>query len=259
MNAVFFGIILVSVLVAGYRELTWDAADAAAAGSMPGHSDVMGGVLVVKTSELADRLREERFYSGSRAGSVGTTGCFSFYPSKNLGAWGDGGAITTSDTALRDRLLGLRNWGETRKYHHEIRGYNARLDAVQAAVLGVKLPRLEQSNRRRREAAAFYDRNLKEGLPRPGLEGVFHLYVIRVANRDRLREQLAETGIQTGMHYPVPLHLQPCFEELGHSVGEFPVAERIASQLLSLPIYPQIGKRQLSHVVEQVNRLADAP
>lgn len=196
---------------------------------------------------------------GAPAGSVGIAGCFSFYPSKNLGAWGDGGAVVTSDDDLVTRLVQMRNLGEVSKYHHEVKGYNSRLDALQAAVLHVKLSRLEEGNRRRCAAARFYNEHIKDGIPRPDLEGVFHLYVIRVADRERLRERLAEVGIETGVHYPIPLHLQGAFRDLGHVRGEFPVAEQAAGQLLSLPIYPQIGEGELSYVVENVNRLAMVP
>lgn len=200
---------------------------------------------------------------GVRAGARGLAGCFSFYPSKNLGAYGDAGAVVTSDDALAARLRRLRNYGQGERYVHEVRGHNARLDALQAAVLRVKLRRLEAWNARRREAAAFYDRRLRAGIPRPdvgsGADGVFHLYVVRVGHRDALRGALAEAGIETGIHYPIPLHLQPCFRELGHRAGDFPHAERLAREILSLPLYPQIREDQLAHVVEHVNRLAEAP
>jgi dTDP-4-amino-4,6-dideoxygalactose transaminase len=196
---------------------------------------------------------------GVRAGSRGAAGCFSFYPSKNLGAYGDAGAVVTSHEGLAEELRSLRQYGQSSKYQHERLGYNARLDSLQAAVLEVKLRHLDDGNRRRRAAAAFYSAGLKEGIGRPGPEGVFHLYVIRVHNRDQLQKELGEVGIETGIHYPIPLHLQPCFRDLGHAEGDFPVAERMAREILSLPIYPQIREDQLAYVVEQVNRLAEAP
>lgn len=196
---------------------------------------------------------------GSRAGSRGAAGCFSFYPSKNLGAYGDAGAVVTSREELAEELRSLRQYGQSTKYRHERLGYNARLDGLQAAVLEVKLRHLDDWTRRRRAAASFYSAHLKQGIPRPGPEGVFHLYVIRVRNRDRLQKALGEVGIETGIHYPIPLHLQPCFRELGYAEGDFPVAERMAREILSLPMYPQIRDDQLTYVVEQVNRLAEAP
>ncbi len=196
---------------------------------------------------------------GRRAGSSGIAGCFSFYPSKNLGAWGDGGAIVTSDDGMRDRLLRLRNYGQSAKYHHDTKGYNSRLDGLQAAVLSVKLARLDYGNERRRRAAALYDAGLRTDLPRPQQQGVFHLYTIRARNRDKLREALTAQGIESGIHYPIPLHLLGCFEDLGHRKGEFPVAERIARETVSLPMYPQIRDEQIEHVIDQVNRLAEAP
>jgi dTDP-4-amino-4,6-dideoxygalactose transaminase len=195
--------------------------------------------------------------NGHRAGSIGRAGCFSFYPSKNLGAWGDAGAVVTSDSALHQRLLQLRNYGQSVKYHHDELGYNARLDGLQAAILLAKLAHLDEWNARRRRAAAFYAEHLRGEIPRPAGTGVFHLYVIQVRQRDRLREALGQAGIETGVHYPIPLHLQPCFRDLGHREGDFPHSERIAHETLSLPMYPQIRDEQLAHVVEQVNRLAE--
>jgi dTDP-4-amino-4,6-dideoxygalactose transaminase len=167
--------------------------------------------------------------------------------------------VVTSHEGLAEELRSLRQYGQSSKYQHERLGYNARLDSLQAAVLEVKLRHLDDGNRRRRAAAAFYSAGLKEGIGRPGPEGVFHLYVIRVHNRDQLQKELGEVGIETGIHYPIPLHLQPCFRDLGHAEGDFPVAERMAREILSLPIYPQIREDQLAYVVEQVNRLAEAP
>lgn len=196
---------------------------------------------------------------GRRAGSIGRAGCFSFYPSKNLGAWGDAGAVVTSDAALHQRLLRLRNYGQSVKYHHDELGYNARMDGLQAAILLAKLAHLDGWNARRQLAAEFYSEHLRDDIPRPEAPGVFHLYVIQVRQRDRLREALGQAGIESGVHYPIPLHLQPCFSDLGHREGDFPRAERIARETLSLPMYPQIRDEQLAHVVEQVNRLAEPP
>ena len=219
--------------------------------------DALSGLGLPIVEDAAQAHGAER--GGLRAGAGGIAGCFSFYPSKNLGAYGDGGAVVTSDSGLADTLRSLRNYGQVAKYDHQRIGYNARLDALQAAVLHVKLSELDAGNRRRRAAAAFYSQHLAVELPRPGTEGVFHLYTIRVRDRDRLRKQLDEVGIETGVHYPIPLHLQGCFRDLGYSKGDFPNAERAAEEVLALPMYPQISEEQLAYVVEHVNRLAEAP
>lgn len=192
--------------------------------------------------------------NGKRAGSIGLAGCFSFYPSKNLGAYGDGGAIVTSDETLKNRVQLLRNYGQIRKYYHEIKGGNTRLDGIHAAILLVKLKYLDKWNTLRRTAASFYTENLKEGIPRTDENSVYHLYVIRVKNRDELRDKLANVGIATGIHYPVPLHLQECFKDLESAKESFPVAERLSGEILSLPMYPQLQTEQLEYVVEKVNQ-----
>lgn len=192
--------------------------------------------------------------NGKRAGSVGLAGCFSFYPSKNLGAYGDGGAVVTSDNSLREQLKLLRNYGQTKKYHHEVKGGNSRLDGIQAAVLSVKLKYLDKWNVLRRTAASFYTENLKEGIPRTQGDSVYHLYVIRIKNRDELREKLASEGIATGIHYPIPLHLQGCFKDLPFANESFPIAEKLSGEILSLPMYPHIQPEQLEYVVEKVNQ-----
>ncbi|MBX3412073.1 MAG: DegT/DnrJ/EryC1/StrS family aminotransferase [Pirellulales bacterium] len=188
------------------------------------------------------------------AGNQGIAACFSFYPAKNLGAWGDAGAIVTSDDALATRLRALRNYGQSARYIHDHLGYNARLDALQAAVLSVKLRCLDAWNDRRRAAAAFYDEHLRFGRP-PRLPGdVYHLYVVRVANRDELQQRMAEAGIETGIHYPCPLHLQPCFASLGYKPGSLPVAERMSREMLSLPLHPHLTREAQQHVIEVFHR-----
>lgn len=195
---------------------------------------------------------------GLRAGAQGLAAGFSFYPGKNLGAFGDAGAVVTSDDALAERVSLLRTYGERVKYEHLIRGHNARMDALQAAILQPKLERLDDANERRREAARFYDESLRvRHLPYEAGH-VYHLYVIRVRNRETLQARLAEEGVAAQIHYPIPLHLQPCFKDLGYGVGSFPRAERAAQEVLSLPIYPQITREQLEHVVEVVNREAES-
>jgi len=192
---------------------------------------------------------------GKRAGSFGIAGCFSFYPAKNLGALGDGGAITLADPELAARLRRLRNHGRKTKYEHAEIGFNYRMDTIQAAVLRVKLEYLEKWNQRRRQLAAAYRENLR-GLPLhmpeyvPGSEPVHHLFPVCCSERDRFAASLAERGVETGIHYPVPLHLQPAFKHLGYKTGQLPVAERIASQTLSLPIYPEMSMQQLEYVCD---------
>jgi dTDP-4-amino-4,6-dideoxygalactose transaminase len=179
----------------------------------------------------------------------------SFYPGKNLGAYGDGGAVLTDDSDRAARLRRLRNYGSDRKYEHPEVGYNSRLDPLQAVVLSAKLARLNAWNDQRRAAAARYD-ELLDGLPvqRPavaaGNEAVWHLYVVRVPERDRVLASLRDAGIEASVHYPKPVHLQGAFAHLGHGPGDFPVAERAAGEILSLPIYPGITEAQQEAVVE---------
>jgi dTDP-4-amino-4,6-dideoxygalactose transaminase len=195
---------------------------------------------------------------GIRAGQASRAAAFSFYPSKNLGAMGDAGALVTDDEGLAARARALRVHGETQKYHHEYVGYTARLDTIQAIVLLEKLPLLEEWNQQRRAAARFYSTALSdiEGLRLPnepsGSEGVWHLYVVRSPDPEQLAEFLAGRGIQTGRHYPEPVHLAPAYRALGFGRGDFPVAEALAREALSLPIYPGIAQAQLEWVCEAV-------
>jgi len=179
-------------------------------------------------------------------GSVGIAGAFSFYPGKNLGAYGDAGAVVTADDALAEQLRMLRDHGSSRKYYHDFEGYNSRFDNLQAAVLRVKLRHLEEWTEARIAHAAHYTQALAN-IPgvvvptvRPGVRHVYHLYVIRVPNRDAVMEQLKAAGIAAGIHYPIPLHRQPAYAYLRHGAGDFPVAESQAEQLLSLPMYPEL-------------------
>jgi len=193
-----------------------------------------------------------------RAGSVGLAGAFSFYPTKNLGATGDAGALTTDDEALATRVRALREHGQVRKYEHDVVGYTGRLDTIQALVLSQKLPHLERWNEERRQAAAFYTSALAGvgdlRLPpvSAGSEPVWHLYVVRTAKPESLASFLAERGIATGRHYPQPLHVSPAFAYLGYKEGAFPVAEALARECLSLPLFPGISEGQLAYVVEAV-------
>jgi dTDP-4-amino-4,6-dideoxygalactose transaminase len=191
-----------------------------------------------------------------RAGSMGRTAAFSFYPGKNLGACGEAGAITTDDEGLARRSQMLRDHGQSRKYFHDIEGYNGRLDAIQAGVLRVKLRYLTEWNEQRRQRARGYDDLLAgtDGMVlRPHVPSwsrpVWHLYVVRVANREGLQQDLADAGIGTGIHYPVALHLTKAYEALGFHPGDFPVAERAAAEVLSLPMYPGLSGAQQQRVV----------
>lgn len=205
-------------------------------------------------------------YQGRRAGSIGHAGCFSFYPGKNLGAYGDGGAITTSDPKLVRRLLRLRDHGRSTKYEHAVVGYNSRLDALQAGILRVKLRHLEQWNRHRQQVVAWYQEGLRGAgltLPdeRPGAKHVYHLYVVTTSERDKLQRRLAAVNIATGIHYPVPLHLQPAFRHLGYRIGDLPHAEAAARRILSLPMFPELTRHQIARITGSVRvpRYAEIP
>ncbi|MGI5215898.1 DegT/DnrJ/EryC1/StrS family aminotransferase [Plantactinospora sp. CA-290183] len=209
----------------------------------------------------AEYVREDG--SVVRAGTYGRLGCFSFYPGKNLGAFGDAGAVVTSDEALAERIRRLADHGRTTKYEHLTVGYAARLDTLQAAVLSVKLRTLAEGNRRRRELAAAY-RSRLDGVGDLVLpvepanrRGVYHLFVLRTRHRDALLAHLRAAGISAGVHYPIPLHLQPAYAPLGHRPGDLPVAEAWARECLSLPIYPELSDEQLETVVSRVHHYFD--
>jgi dTDP-4-amino-4,6-dideoxygalactose transaminase len=193
-----------------------------------------------------------------KAGSMGLAAAFSFYPGKNLGACGEAGALTTNDAAIAARTKMIRDHGQAKKYYHDIEGYNGRLDSIQAGLLSVKLRHLADWNERRREIAHRYNRLLNgvESLviPReaPGNKSVYHLYVIRVQDRAALQAYLTEAGIGTGIHYPIPLHLQQAYRHLGYKQGDFAVTEKVAAEILSLPMYPQLGDSQQAEVSAKV-------
>jgi len=194
-------------------------------------------------------------YKGRRAGSMGAMGAFSFYPGKNLGACGEAGAVTSSDAGRLAFARKLREHGQAEKYYHDVEGYNGRLDALQAAFLRIKLRRLERWNQARRVIAARY-RELLSGTSEvrvvaetPGSRSVYHLFVVRVPERDRVREFLQSRGIGTGLHYPLPLHQQVAYKHLGLRVGAFPVTEAAAAEILSLPMYPEMHADQVDCVV----------
>ena len=194
-------------------------------------------------------------YKGRRTGGLGDAAAFSFYPSKNLGAYGDGGMVVTNDPALAEQIRLLRNLGQQAKYQHQIKGYNHRLDTLQAAILQAKLPHLDGWNAARRQAAALYDHLLAD-VATPSIadwaEPVYHLYVIRTSNRDALQAHLTAAGIATGIHYPIPIHRQPAFHGLGYRQGDFPFAGQLAGELLSLPMYPQLGSEAIACVAESI-------
>ena len=200
--------------------------------------------------------------NGTRAGSLGHAAAFSFYPGKNLGALGDGGAVTTNDDALAARLRSLRNYGSTVKYHNDVVGFNSRLDEVQSAFLRAKLPLLDADNTHRSAIASFYLAELSGIqsllLPRiaPECMPVWHLFVVRHRERDSLSHRLAEAGIGTMIHYPVPPHLQPAYRDLGFVAGSFPIAEDIHREVLSLPMGPTMTLTQAESVVDAVRRFS---
>ena len=196
-------------------------------------------------------------YKGKRAGSFGAMSCFSFYPGKNLGAYGEGGIVLTDSPEYARTLRVLRDHGQDRKNRHTLKGYNARLEAMQAAVLRVKLRHLEAWTESRRRKACLYDSLLKGcGVATPeefaGARHVFHVYAVRSPHRDELRAHLLARGIQTGVHYPIPVHLQDGFRDLGYKEGDFPVAEASARSVLSLPIYPELMDAQIEEVADSV-------
>jgi dTDP-4-amino-4,6-dideoxygalactose transaminase len=198
---------------------------------------------------------------GRRAGAVGHVGCFSFYPSKNLGAMGDAGALTTDDAAVAERVRVLRNYGARERYRNDVQGMNSRLDPIQAAVLGVKLAHLDEHNARRRAVAAGYDAALADvdGLqipPAGGQDHVHHLYVVRTTERDALRAQLDAAGIGSEVHYPIPPHRSDAYAALGLAPGSLPIAERLAAEVLSLPIGPQLSELQTHAVARAVRAWA---
>lgn len=212
------------------------------------------GVFVVEDACQAHGAR----YRGRPVGSLGDAGCFSFYPTKNLGAWGDGGAMVSNNPALAERVRLLRSHGEGSRHHHEMPARTDRLDALQAAILRTKLGRLDEANERRRRAGAALRDALGDGalkLPAaPAASGdhVFHLFVVRTPARDALREQLEAEGISNAVHYPTPIHLQPAYAELGMGPGSLPVAERLAAESCSLPIYPTIGEAEIDRIAAAV-------
>ena len=213
---------------------------------------------LVVVEDAAQALGGSR--DGARAGSVGHYGCFSFYPTKNLGGFGDGGMVVTGDHDSASRVRELRAHGEGAGYIHRVVGGNFRLDALQAAVVNAKLPHLDDWNRARRRNASLYNELLGDFATRhPDLlelpanraeRHTFHQYVAKIARRDEVRAELAQAGVETGVYYPLPLHLQECFRSLGHNKGDFPAAERAAECVLALPVHSELGQEQVVHVAD---------
>ena len=197
-------------------------------------------------------------YKGNPTGSMGDIGCFSFYAGKNLGAYGEGGAVTTNDENLMKKMAMIRDHGSSEKYHHDVIGHNYRLEGLQAAILNVKLKHLEKWNDMRRKNAALYSKYLKDikQIKLPVImdyaKHVFHLYVVLAEDRDNLQKYLGENSIYTGLHYPIPLHLQKAYSFLGYSRGDFPVAEKCADEIISLPMYPELTEEEIKYTCEQI-------
>lgn len=202
-------------------------------------------------------------YNGKRAGSMGLIGCFSFYPGKNLGAYGEAGAVVTQSEEVAEKIRMIRDHGQARKYYHDMEGYNGRLDAIQAGVLRIKLRRLEAWNQARRRNAGHYNELLSriQGVTVPvesdGCRHVYHLYVILVDDRNALQKCLADKGVGTGLHYPVPLHLQKAYANQGHKEGDFPVTESAAGRVLSLPMFPELAKEQIEYVADCIRQFME--
>lgn len=212
------------------------------------------GILLIEDCAQAHGAK----YKGKKVGTIGDFGTFSFYPTKNMGAYGDGGAIITHSAEMADRLQKLRNYGQTTRYTHQSRGTNSRLDEMQAAILRVKLAHLDEHNQRRRDIAAIYD-ELLQGVVTPyvspEVEHVYHLYVIRHPERDELMEKLKEVGIGTLIHYPTPIHLQESHRDLGMGIGSLPETEKAAQEIVSLPMYIGLSDEDVRFICQQINAI----
>ncbi len=211
------------------------------------------GLTVIEDAAQAHRAE----YKGQRIGSIGDIGCFSFYPGKNLGAYGEGGAIVTSNPEYARKITMLRDWGQEERYHHVLKGYNYRMDGIQGAILRVKLRYLDQWTEARRTHAAQYDELLaNSGVKTPTVmpysHHVYHIYAVRTHQRETLQNKLHEQSIQTGIHYPIPVHLQTGYADLGYKPGDFPNSELVAKEVLSLPMYAELSARQIEIVSHAV-------
>lgn len=203
-------------------------------------------------------------YKGRKAGSIGDAGCFSFYPGKNLGALGEAGAVVTNNAELQEKMKTLRDHGQSRKYHHTMIGWNGRMDGIQGAILRIKLRHLQRGNELRCTHAAQYDRAFRgvEGLIAPHVaryaKHVYHIYAIRVEARDEMMRALEQKGVGTGVHYPVPVHLQEAYASLGHRKGAFPVSEATSAEFISLPMFPELTPAQIDYVADAVKESLSA-
>jgi dTDP-4-amino-4,6-dideoxygalactose transaminase len=211
------------------------------------------GLIVIEDAAQAHGA----IYRGRRCGSMGDIAAFSFYPGKNLGAYGEGGAAVTNNPEYERMMRVLRDWGQERKYEHKYKGFNYRMDGIQGAILHVKLRRLEEWIEARRTHASMYadllaDSGVVTPVERPGCRHAYHLYVVRVRERDRMQTMLRDAGIQTGIHYPIPVHLQPAHADLGYGVGDFPHAERAAAEVLSLPMFAELTATQVEEVAAAI-------
>ena len=199
-------------------------------------------------------------YKGKKTGAIGDAGCFSFFPSKNLGCYGDGGMVITNDDNMAEKIRMLRNHGQKVRYYHSVIGYNSRLDEIQAGILRVKLKRIDEYNKKRRENARLYTEKLKgANIITPsepeGYYHVFHQYSIRTSKRDSILNGLTDAGIASAIYYPVPLHLQESYKDLGYKKGDFPVSEVVASDIISLPMYPELTAGQIDEVCKTIKEL----
>jgi dTDP-4-amino-4,6-dideoxygalactose transaminase len=215
------------------------------------------GLVVIEDAAQAHGAQ----YKERRAGSIGDLGCFSFYPGKNLGAFGEGGAVVTNNPELARKISLLRDWGQETKYNHVIAGYNYRMDGIQGAVLNVKLNYIESWTEARRSIAAQYDQLLAKlpiGRPRPPAHSrhVYHVYAVRLSDRDKALKTLQDSKIGAGIHYPVPVHLQRGYAKLGYGAGDLPVSESLADEFLSLPIYPELAPQQVAEVARHLEKIA---
>ncbi|MBD2434786.1 MULTISPECIES: DegT/DnrJ/EryC1/StrS family aminotransferase [Fischerella] len=207
------------------------------------------GLTVIEDAAQAHRAE----YKSQRVGSIGDIGCFSFYPGKNLGAYGEGGAVVTNNPEYARTIKMLRDWGQEQRYHHVLKGYNYRMDGIQGAILRVKLRYLDAWTEARRVHAALYDQllansNVKTPTVMPYSYHVYHVYVVRSQERDALQQKLQEQGVQTGIHYPIPVHLQQAYADLGYKAGDFPCAELVANEVLSLPMCAELSSEQIKIV-----------
>jgi dTDP-4-amino-4,6-dideoxygalactose transaminase len=213
-------------------------------------------LIVIEDAAQAHRTE----YKGRRVGSIGDIGCFSFYPGKNLGAYGEGGMVVTSNPDYDRTMRMLRDWGQEKRYHHVLKGYNYRMDGLQGAILRVKLRHLDAWTEARRTHAAQYDQllaglDLKTPTVMPYSYHVYHVYVVRSPDRDILQQKLQEQGIQTGIHYPIPVHLQAAYSDLGYQLGDFPQTEQAAREVFSLPMYPELTPAQVQTVAESLQSI----